>query len=254
MLNMIFGISKMAIKNYNKRLFLGKAFFVFVISLVFFGFVPSGNEVYLEMESLTLDEGKYIKVKSNILFDQTQGKMVTYFHYPKEYFFVNNDFGEAKIYLPESNKVIVKYGKNYSTSSSFIYSFLNNQQSDFGLKGQDFQLKETYFEDQYLVTKWIPPSQFLKLFTSVKLVTENNYPVFCGYYDSDGDAVQKMYFSNYIPVNYTKIPGRITQISYVLESGDSSVNKITFSNLKTGTNLANNLRDFKIPEDAILVD
>lgn len=78
----------MRIFNFKKRLFLGKAFFVFVISVAFFGFVPLGNEVYLEMESMTLDEGKYIKVKSNILFDQTQGKMVTYFHYPKEYYFL----------------------------------------------------------------------------------------------------------------------------------------------------------------------
>jgi len=251
---MTFGIFNMNENTKTKRLFLRKAFFVLLISFLLSSYFPSGNEVYLEMESMTLDEGKYIKVQSKILFDQTQGKMVSYFHYPKEYYFINNDFGEAKIYLPESNKVLVKYGKNYSTSTNFIYSFLNNQQGDFGLKGQGFQLKETSFEDQFLVTYWIPPSQFLKIFTSVKLVTENNYPVFCGYYDSEGQVVQKMYFSNYIPVNYTKIPGRITQISYLLENGDSSVNKITFKNLKTGFDLANNLRDFQIPEDAELVE
>lgn len=252
---MTFGISNKNYLIFLKRLFTRKAFFIlFVVSISAISFIPLNSEVYLNMESYTLEEGKYIKVKSEVLFNTIENKMITYFKYPREYYFISNAFGEAKIYIPSSNSVLIKYGNNYSTSSSYLMSFLNHQQADFGLKGQGFQLKKSYFEDEYFITLWIPPSPLMALFTEVKLVTLNNFPIFCGYYDSNKKEVQKIYFSDYQSVLNSKIPTRITQISYLGLETDSSINKIVLSNIKTGLDLANHLRDFKIPEDAVLVE
>ncbi len=235
-----------------KRLFGRKAFFVF-LSLAFFSFTPSGRELYIEMESLSLDNGKYIKVNSEILYDFSSEKMVSHFNYPNEYYLLNNSYGESKLYLPSKNGVIVRYGKEYSTQSSLLIQFLKGEQSDFGLGSQGFQIQDSYFEGQFFISNWIPPTSLMKLFSKVKLVTENDFPIYIEYINSKNLVVQKLYFSNYQEVNYSKIPLRITQVYYSSEN-DSTINRISFKNLRLGENLANKLRDYKIPDDAKLLD
>lgn len=236
----------------TKRLFNRKAFFI-LLSFAFISFLPYGDEVFMKVETKTLENGKYIKVNSEILFSYSTSNMITHFLYPKEYYLLNNDYGESKLYLPEKNGVIVRYGKDFASQSSFIVQFLTGNQSDFGFRDMKFQISNSYYEDSYFVSEWIPPSAYMKLFSKVKLVTENDFPVFCEFIGSENKPFQKLYFSEYFPVNYSKVPQRITQISYS-DEGDSTVSLITISDITTGNGLANELKNFKIPENASLID
>ncbi len=64
--------------------------------------------------------------------------------------------------------------------------------------------------------------------------------------------MNKLYFSNYLSYNDITIPGKITEINYISDT-DSVVSRITYSNLKVGADATGEFFDFKIPEDAKIV-
>jgi|GEM_PF-798788 len=255
MLNMIFGISKMAIKNYNKRLFLGKAFFVLIFSNCF-QISNAQNEVFLKMESSTLDEGKKVIIKSDIIFLLESQEMISHFTYPKEYYITSNGFGEAQMYEPATNSLLIQYGDHLKVSSSLIYSFLSNDVSDLGLSKMGFQLSNSFYENQFLVTKWIPPSNALTYLSEVKLVfEESNLPVYCEYVNADKIVDTKIYFSDYQKITNSSFPKRVTTIKFTGETlQDSTINRVLFSSFNSENDDFAKLKQFKIPEDAVLVD
>ena len=245
---------KHLIKIQFKRLFGRKAFFVFIFSFIEIqGF--SQEEIFLNMESVTLDGEKKMTIKSEMLFLVNEEKMVSHFTFPKEYYIINNGFGEAKMYEPSSNSLIIRYGENFKVSSSLIYSFFTNSASDLGMAKSEFQLSNSYFENQFLVTEWIPPTAALEYISSVKLVLENNLPVYCEYLNNEGKVDTKIYFSEYSPVLNAKFPKRITTLNYTYEPKlDSTTNRVLFKDLDFGKDLNIELKTFKIPTDASLVD
>lgn len=255
MLNTICGIFNMRIFNLKKRLFLGKAFFVLTLFFVFNN-LKAQNEVFLKMESSTLDEGKKVIIKSDIIFLLETQRMISHFTYPKEYYITNNGFGEAQMYEPATNSLLIQYGDHLKASSSLIYSFLSNDVSDLGLSKMGFQLSSSYYENQFLVTKWIPPSNALSYLSEVKLVfEENNLPVYCEYVNAEEVIDTKIYFSDYQIISNSSFPKRVTTIKFQGEMGqDSTINRVLFSNFTVENQDFAKLKQFKIPEDATLVD
>src|SRR5690606_15335408 len=141
---------KLILKNYKKGLFKRKAFFVFVC-LITTSFQSSNNIVYLEMEAMTLANGKYSKVVSELLFNKQNGDLITKYLYPNVSYWFTNEIGQAKIYEPSQNVVQVKYNQFFSTKGSLFYIFLKNKAFDLGFKSQGFQLTETTFENEFMV-------------------------------------------------------------------------------------------------------
>ena len=68
-------------------------------------------------------------------------------------------------------------------------------------------------------------------------------------------STEQIYFSEYSPVLNAKFPKRITTLNYTYEPKlDSTTNRVLFKDLDFGKDLNIELKTFKIPTDASLVD
>ena len=75
----------MICKKIIKRLFVRKAFFVF--SFIACQFLSAdGQEIYMSSEVITLQNNKYVKVESVMLFDINASNLITHFTPPNEYY------------------------------------------------------------------------------------------------------------------------------------------------------------------------
>lgn len=246
-------INYLSILRYcQKGLFNRKAFFVSVLFLVFSSLLFSQEEIFLNLQSSTLEGDKKVIIESELFYLLKEGKLISHYTRPKEYFVITSDFGEAQMYQPSTNTVMVQYGENLKASTSLIYLFLGHDEIDLGLSESGFQLKTSYYEQQYMVTEWIPPTKLLEVITEVKMVYDNGYPIYCEY-AKDDRVITKIYFSEYLPIAKSKLPQRVTTINFSSEN-DSTINRVLLSNIQSGSNLSSELRDFKIPADAKLVD
>lgn len=206
------------------------------------------SKISLKMESKSLVKGKLIKFQSEIYYLYKEGKMITRYIYPKEYFYISNKLGEAKLYYPDKNEVFVKTDKLFTTENNVLYIFLNNKTHDMGLMDLKFKVKDTRFEDGLTITTWIPPAEMLSRVTKVELVHENYQPIYSAYY-KDEKIIQKIFYYEYVIMNQFSIPQKITQIDYA-PSGDSTVNKITISDIKLGLKANSQYFNYSIPADA----
>ncbi|MFH2141741.1 MAG: hypothetical protein ABIJ97_04920 [Bacteroidota bacterium] len=204
------------------------------------------------METKSLTKGKLLKFQSEVYYLYKEGKMITRYTYPKEYFYISNKLGEAKIYFPDKNEVYVKTDKLFTTENNVLYIFLNNKTQDMGLMDLKFKVKETRFDEGLSVTTWIPPVELLSRISKVELVHENYQPIYSAYY-KDEKIVQKIYYYDYMILNQFSLPQNITQIDY-FANGDSTINKITISDLKSGLKANSQYFDFIIPEDAKIIN
>ena len=85
----------------------------------------SFNKVSMNMETRTAKGGYTSKINARIYYS-SDGKMITYYDYPREYIIFNNAKGEIKVYNVKENTVILEQNFLYSTETTQLYYFLQN--------------------------------------------------------------------------------------------------------------------------------
>lgn len=227
---------------------------LFVLSSGWVNYSPvSFSKVSLEMELRTANNGQNSKFNARIYYS-FDGKMVTYYDYPKEYVLLNNAKGDIKIYNKEENSIVQRQNFLYSTESTQLYYFLQNKKGDLGLSDMGFIQSNVRFEEGLLVTEWLPHANMAAKLSKVELVHEKNDPIYIAYYDSEGNIGTKSYFYNYQRVNGDlNFPTTVTQISYTTPM-DSSITKITYNNIRFDNQVNDSFFDFKIPDNAKAIE
>lgn len=153
------------------------------------------------------------------------------------------------MYDPSKNEVYISQNLALSTESTQLYYFFNNKMSDLGLSSLGFQIVDTQFDEGLIISIWMPPVHFASQIGKVRLVHENNKPIFISYTDSNDDFLKKTYFYDYNDINGILFPSTITQINYQNKS-DSSITKITYSDIEYNTSKIEEILRFEIPSDA----
>ncbi len=232
-----------------------KTFFLLLISLfVLFSNAQDGsNRVSASLLVEKLSDGKVVKVGANIYIDLNELKMVTHYLYPKEYMLISNNKGEIKFYFPDKNEVFTDQSKSYAAQNELIYYLLTTKEYNFGVDQVGCKLKSTTYEDNHLVTMWEPPLAQQENFKEMKFVYKNNLPVFSAYMDKHDSVVKKTYYYDYQFINRFPIPRKITEYLY-LKNGTKIISRKTYTNLKSGFNVNHTMFDFKIPDDATIVE
>ena len=92
----------------------------------------------------------------------------------------------------------------------------------------------------------------MKYFSSVELVFNQNVPVYIKFIGTNAKTVKKSYYYNYKKIYSLNFPETITNI-YFNDKGDSSIEKVSYSNLKLNTEANNSYFDFIIPSNAKLI-
>lgn len=126
---------------------------LFLLIIAFYSFtLPAPSKVSIKMEAKMLNKGKVFIVNADIFYQFDQGRMLTHYIKPMDYLFITNNKGEAKVYFPESNEVMVRQSAEFDTEKSILYFFLSNKLRDLGLADMGFKTSSTRSEDGLVLT------------------------------------------------------------------------------------------------------
>jgi hypothetical protein len=91
----------------------------------------------------------------------------------------------------------------------------------------------------------------LKQVDKIELVHENMLPIYSSYTNTKGEITLKVYFEDFVLIEDSHIPKRITEIVY-LPQGDSLIKRTDYSDIRSGTACDADKFNFIIPEDATI--
>jgi len=233
----------------------GKLKLILVIIPTFLagGNSPAQNnrKVCVHMKSQTLQKGKIITAEADQYFVFPEGKIISYFQIPDEYVFISNPLGEARIYHPGQNKVILQSNELFTSRNNSLYYFLNNQLYDLGLKNLGLKVLDSKEDGQFLISQWQAPLHMIDQVDKIELVHENMLPIYSSYKNTRGEVTLKVYFEDFTVIEGSQIPNRITEIVY-LPDGDSLIKRTDYSRIESGTGCDEAKFDFIIPTDATI--
>jgi len=210
---------------------------------------PAPAKVSVKMEAKMLNKGKVFVVNADIFYQFDQGRMLTHYTKPMDYLFITNNKGEAKVYFPESNEVMVRQSAEFDTEKSVLYFFLANKLRDLGLSDMGFKITGTKTEEGLVITTWSPPADLLSVYTKVELVHEKYTPIFIAWYGPKNKLVKKIFYYDYDSHADFSMPMKVVEISYA-PNGDSTINKMSYSQLLSGPQANSPYFNFKIPVNA----
>ena len=215
------------------------------LALLLAVFVPAGAQkrVSADVEVKTVAKGKLSTVTKSV-YCTSNGRLVTLYKTPVEYYYIANAKGETQFYTPSSGEVLSKYDPELSSNTELAMLFLSGHIDDLGLGYFGYRAGAPTREDGYIKKTFTSPTPSRP---SVEIVYENYLPIYCAYTAPDGKLISKKYLSDYQRFGRLVLPLRITDISY--GSGkDSTVVRTIYSGVKVdGDNPA---FDFQVPVDA----
>ncbi len=200
------------------------------------------------MLTRSTQKGMLSTLKGSVYYT-SEGKMACHYSEPQEILVTNNSKGEFMIYDFQKNTVAQKQNYMMSTETNQLFYFLEANRGDLGLSKMGFTLKETKFQEGLKITVWSPPMQLANSILKVEVAHNKSNPVFLGYFDKKGKAINKVYFYKYQMVAGLHFPTAVTQISYVTEK-DSVISKTVYSNFKSDEKVDDQYLNFKIPGNA----
>ena len=228
-------------------------------SCLFFMFLAlasagQGPESYisLHLKNQTYQNGKLVELESDYYFDKQNGELIVHGDLPKEFIKKSNKFGEVQIYFPGNNTVSVKQSVLYSSQNELLYYFLSNNFSDLGLSKEGYSIVGTKMDGQYQVVSW-QASQPNSPLPKIDLVFENDQPVYAAYFNAQNQVSRKIYYYNYEYFQTFMMPTKVTQITYPV-AGDSIVQRNTYSDFKITSLPSSQYFNFKVPEDARILE
>jgi outer membrane lipoprotein-sorting protein len=224
---------------------------IWILLLFFAPALVAQNKVSFDVEVKQVNKGKSVTVRKEIYLN-TNGNMVVKFNHPKEYYMITNAFGEARVYHPKTNEVMLMNDKFLSSESESIYYFMTNQIDDLGLKKLGLSLTSTRTEGKMIIRTYTPGNSNSKL-SKVELVHENQLPIYSAYYDTKNQVIEKSYYSDYQKLSFAIFPKRITSISYPA-ANDSIISRTLFTNVKSGKDATSSYFNFTVPANAKKVD
>lgn len=222
----------------------------FFILLLFPVFIHAQKKISADVEIKKVYKGKVITIKKEVYY-QSNGKMIIHFSSPEEYYMITNVLGEAKIYIPSRNEVMLINDAFLSSEGELMYYFMANKIEDLGLKNLGFSLFKTETSGKNIIRTYIPNNP-KSGYSKIELVHENYLPIYCAYYDTKNKITQKIYYSNYQKLSSIILPTRITEIAY-MSGNDSTINRMIYSNIKSDKNATSSNFDFEIPKNAKVV-
>lgn len=208
------------------------------------------EKIQMDMNVRTAHSGKMTQSSAQLHY-LADGRMIANFILPSGYTVINNTKGEVKVYDPVKNTIRQVNDYNLSTESSLISFFVGGQVYDMGLGKMGFVLLKTERKDKLNITSWSAPESMASSLSAVKLVLDDNKPIYIEYMDNKKKVSSKTYFYKYETYENLRFPTAVTVISY-LSAKDSMISKTTFTNVKLNAKADSKYFNFTIPANAKL--
>lgn len=201
------------------------------------------RKVSADVQVKTLVNGKVTTVTKSV-YCNSNGRLVTLFRKPMEYFVVTNPKGEMKVYEPSAGEVYTETDPSLSSAAELVWLFMSGRIDDLGLGAYGYKASSSSREDG-LVKKTFKPADVTR--PLVEIVYENYLPIYCAYTAPDGKLLSKKYLSNYQRFGRFTLPLRVTDIAYGT-GRDSSVVRTLYSSVKVDVD--DPAFAFEVPADA----
>ncbi len=211
----------------------------------------NSRRMCIHMKSQTLQEGHILTTEADQYFIFPEGKIISFFQQPEEYVFISNPLGEARIYHPIQNKVILESNELFTTRNNSLYFFLTNQLYDLGLKNLGLKVYDSEDDGDFLITRWQAPIHMLDQVDKIEMVHENMLPIYSSYSNTKGEIILKVYFEDFTVVQGSQIPNRITEIVF-LPDGDSLIKRTDYTQIRSGDECDQAKFNFTIPANATI--
>jgi outer membrane lipoprotein-sorting protein len=227
---------------------IGYVSIIFISATSFYLHPSSIDKISASILIRQVESGKSVTIKGEVFYRQN-GNLVTHFTYPHEYVLMANNFGEIKIYDPFKNTVIQFQNFLFSTQSSQFYYFFTGKTYDMGLTNIGYVQEKTEYENNLRVTEWklkVPDKK--ALIQKVKLVFENQRPIYMDYQNLQDKIIRKVFYYNYTQLENFEFPAATTDIIY--NDKDSTVSKTLYSDFKINNETTSAYFNYSIPENA----
>ena len=207
--------------------------------------LPAGaqRKVSADVEVKSVSQGKLSTVTKSV-YCTSNGRLVTLFRTPVEYYHVTNIKGETQFYIPASNQVMSQYDPSLSSNTELVMIFLGGHIDDLGLGQFGYRASALTREEGYVKRTFTASDP---QYPDVEIVYEDYLPIYCAYTGKDGKLISKKYLSDYKQFGRFVLPLRVTDISYG-NKRDSSIVRTLYSSVKVDVDDPN--FDFQIPADA----
>lgn len=219
-----------------------------ILLLINLAAFSQSSYISLDQSTDVVENHKKVSNFVSIYYDQGKNTLIKHIKRPNEILIITNAIGEAKIYYPRTNKVTFRQMTELSSKNDLIYYFANNMTDHLGLADEGFKLSDRSYEENYMVTRWKAPST-MKVIDQVKMVFNQGVPIYAEYLTKEQLTTKKIYYRNYQDYYSFRMPSKIVEINYT-STGDSTVNRTVFSNVKVENNATSDYFNFKIPADA----
>lgn len=219
------------------------------------GFKPSEfqkiDRISLELESKSLHNGKSVTLQGEVYFQPKGSLLITHIRFPFEKYTKSNVLGEFVEYDFRSNTVSRQMEKSLSSKYSFFHIFFNGALSDMGLIDQGFKLTHTRVDKKMVITEWKPTAAENNRISKAELVHENNLPIYLAFFDANGKAIQKSFYSNYKEVGQATLPFTLTEYEYYSQK-DSVITRRNYSKPRLNGEVVEKWFQFSPPANARL--
>jgi len=222
---------------------------LFFISFHMLPAQSANRRVSVSSYTETIINGKISKSRANIYYEFPSGRIITMNTEPEKFVYITNTLGEAKIYYPAKNTVILRNDPTFSTRNNNLYYFFTNRLNDLGLQDSDFKVSGVRQDQEFTITTWQAPVKLLQQVDKIDLVHENMVPIFTEYRNTKAQCTVKVYYSDFQPVYESMIPLRVTEVIFSSKP-DSTIRRTTYSNIRTGNTADLAGFEFVIPENA----
>jgi outer membrane lipoprotein-sorting protein len=198
-------------------------------------------------------EKGYVSAVTGDLYYTRNGNLVTNFTSPRDYVMVTNTQGEVRIYDPKKNTVMQFQNSLFSTTTTSFFYFFTGKTTDMGLQHSGYKITTTRFDGDMMITEWkVETPQPKDPVVYVKLVHRKSRPIYIDYQDQKHHILRKVYYYDYTELGGVSFPKTFTEILY--QKADSVITKTEYSNFKLNGEARSSFFNFKIPENAKLIN
>lgn len=227
--------------------------FILLILILSIGNLGHAQRISAEITLEKLYQGKKTVSQSQLYIDLAKTKTITTQEQPPS-ISLTNEFGEMQLYRSDLNEVYRINHLMYSANNELLYYLLKHREYNMGLPSSGCRLVRTEREGSAVLTFWSPKhnSEEAKNTKEIKLVFEDDKPVYMGYIKKNGVLSKELYYYDYQTVVGLPIPTKITEKVHLGKLG-TMISRKTYRNIST-QNHQDKMFDFKVPVGAKLVD
>lgn len=207
----------------------------------------------VSVESVTVRDGRKSVLNKDIFYRRDGNLNIRYAPVgSREYYSTTSAFGFTTVYYPSTNESVTLAPEMFTADDELLYLFATGAGEDLGMARFGFALKSTRKDGDFTVRRY-EPREKSGTCAWVELVFGKDWlPVYCAYYDRKGRVLTKTYLSDYSSQRGFFFPGRVTEVTFLMEKKDSTVRRDIYSGLKL--DVPDEMFDFHVPSGAKPVD